>query len=66
MAMPKIYLGDGVFIEFRDTLMALTVEDGGRITDRVVLDLRKVNTLIDALKVHLAAGKMGPKVWQEN
>jgi hypothetical protein len=47
MPEPKRYLGDGVYVAFDGYAIVLTAENGICVTDRVVLEPRVYNALVE-------------------
>jgi hypothetical protein len=50
MLMDKLYLGDGVYAEWRDNQLILTTEDGISVSNTIYLDVYVLDALITALK----------------
>lgn len=46
MSAPKVYLGDGVYIEFDGHGLVLTTEDGIRTTNTIVLEVEVYQALL--------------------
>jgi hypothetical protein len=50
MATPKLYLGDGVFVQFDGYSFVLTTEDGIRVTNTIVLEPSVYLSLVKFVK----------------
>ena len=45
--MEKVYLGDGVYVQFDGHHFVLTAEDGTRVTNTIYLDMQVYQGLAD-------------------
>lgn len=45
----RLYLGDGVYVDFDGWSIILTTEDGVNVTNRIVLEPEVVNALLQFL-----------------
>jgi hypothetical protein len=52
----KVYLGDGVYVEFDGQDLVLTTENGMTVTNRIVLEPEVYELLL--IYVHKAKGKI--------
>jgi hypothetical protein len=48
---PKLYIGDGVYIDFDGYALVLTTEDGVRVTNRIVLEPEVYRCLLRYVEV---------------
>jgi hypothetical protein len=56
-AIPKVSLGDGVYVVWDGTAIKLTTEQGSRVTNEIYLEPNVFNNLVQYVERHVEGQK---------